>query len=297
MKDVHMNFSQIECFVALADTGSFTEAAYTTHVTQSAVSHALAALEAELGVSLLERTRKGVVALTDVGRAILPHARAILASASSIEQEARTAQGQAKGRLRLGSTEFLVAPGLLAGVLTRFHASYADIEVTLFEGAMHEVGEWIENSLVDIGFALLPAPEFAGTPITTDEMCVLVGPKHPLREKATVTRDDLREEGFVMERTQCALQLLKRAGFVSTRTKSRIRYQAGNSATILAMVRQGLGITLALRGTLPGQLDGVVALPLDPPQRFEIGLVVKSQESASRAAQLFTQTALAWMRE
>jgi len=61
MKDVHMNFSQLQSLAALADTGSFTEAAYTVSLTQSAISHALAALESELGVSLFERSRKGVV--------------------------------------------------------------------------------------------------------------------------------------------------------------------------------------------------------------------------------------------
>jgi DNA-binding transcriptional ArsR family regulator len=67
-----MNFSQLHCFVALADIGSFTETAYTTHLTQSAVSHALSALERELGVCLLERNNKGVVALTGKGNTAIP---------------------------------------------------------------------------------------------------------------------------------------------------------------------------------------------------------------------------------
>src|SRR3989454_2495802 len=86
-----MNFSQLQSFVALAETGSFTEAAYNVDLTQSAVSHALAALESELGVTLLERNRTGVVAVTNVGQKIIPHVRAILAQAEAIEQEARGA--------------------------------------------------------------------------------------------------------------------------------------------------------------------------------------------------------------
>ena len=74
-----MNFSQLQSFVALAETGSFTEAAYAIDLTQSAVSHALSALESELGVTLLKRNRKGVVALTDAGQKIIPHVRALLA--------------------------------------------------------------------------------------------------------------------------------------------------------------------------------------------------------------------------
>src|SRR5215467_13569030 len=88
MKDMHMNFSQLESFVAVAETGSFTEAAYAIDLTQSAVSHALAALESELGVTLLERNHTGVVALTTVGQRLLPHVRALLAEAETIQQEA-----------------------------------------------------------------------------------------------------------------------------------------------------------------------------------------------------------------
>lgn len=92
-----MNFSQLHCFVALANAGRFTETAYTTHLTQSAVSHALAALERELGVTLLECNNKGEVALTGIGRSLLPHARALLAQAEAIEQGAQAARGLVKG--------------------------------------------------------------------------------------------------------------------------------------------------------------------------------------------------------
>jgi DNA-binding transcriptional LysR family regulator len=297
MRNLHMNFSQLQSFVALADTSSFTEAAYSIDLTQSAVSHALAALESELGVTLLERNRKGVVALTSVGQTIIPHVRALLASASAIEQEAKAAHGEASGKLRLGSIESIVSPRLLASVLTSFRASYPNIEVVLFEGAMHEVGEWIERSIIDVGFVVLPAREIESTLITTDELCVLVSSGHRLHAKTAVTPRELREEGFVMEKTECALQLMKKAGIELSRTGPHIRYQASDSATILAMVHEGLGITLMPRMMLPQKLEGVVALPLDPPFHLQIGLAVKSQRMASPGANLFIQTAVAWTQK
>lgn len=289
-----MNFSQLQSFVALADTGSFTEAAYSIDLTQSAVSHALAALESELGVTLFERNRKGVVALTSVGKTILPHVRALLASASAIEQEAKAARGEVSGKLRLGSIESIVSPTLLAGLLTSFQAAYPDIEVILFEGSMHEVGEWIEQSIVDVGFVVLPAGEIEGTLITADELCVLVSSRHRLHAKAVVTPRELREEGFVMDKTECTLELMKRAGLEQRKTGPHIRYQASDSATILAMVREGLGITLMPRTVLPKRLEGVVALSLDPQPQLQIGLAVRSQKTASKGAKLFIQTALSW---
>lgn len=288
-----MNFSQLQSFVTLAEMGSFTEAAYSINLTQSAVSHALSALESELGVTLLERNRKGVVALTPVGQKIIPHARALLASVSAIEQEAKGAQGLATGKLRLGSMAPIVSPDLLASMLTRFRAAYPDIEVVLFEGTMHEVGEWIENSLIDVGFVILPARGTEQILITTDEVCVLIPIGHRLHGKAAVTAEDLYEEGFIMERTQCTLGFMKMAGFEPDKVKPHIRYQASDNATILAMVREGLGITLMPRMVLPKKLEGVVALPFDPPQYLQIGLAVRSQSTASPGVRLFIQMAQA----
>lgn len=297
MKDIHMNFSQLQSFVALADTGSFTEAAYSIDLTQSAVSHALAALENELGVTLLERNRKGVVALTAVGQKIIPHVRELLAQAEAIEQEAKAAQGETSGKLRLGSILSIISPQLLAGLLTCFQQKYPDMEVVLFEGAMQEVGDWLDSSLIDVGFVILPAPGNGNTPITNDELCVLVPSNHRLHARNAVTPRELSEEGFILDKTQCTLNIVKRAGFEVSKIKSLIRYQASDSATILAMVREGLGITLIARQMLPQKLEGVVALSLDPPQPLQIGLAVRSQETASPGAKLFVQTALDWIQE
>ena len=102
MKDGHMNFSQLHCFVALVDTGSFTEASYSVGMTQSAVSHALSTLENELGGALVARSRRGGVVLTPVGKKIIPRVRMILSQTNAIEQEAKIAHGKMAGKLRLG---------------------------------------------------------------------------------------------------------------------------------------------------------------------------------------------------
>ncbi len=290
-----MNFSQLQSFVAVADTGSFTEAAYALDMTQSAVSHALSALEGELGVTLLERNRKSVVALTAVGQAIIPRVRTLLAQREAIKQEAKAAQGETAGKLRLGSMLSLVSPDLLARVLTRFRTLYPEVEIVLFEGMMREVGEWIEQSIVDVGFVLFPAPKFEVTPLITDELCVLVPFGHRLHTKGAVMPGELQEEGWILEKSPCAFQLLK-AVLGPRRSRPQLRYQASDSATILAMVREGLGITLMPRLLLK-KLEGIVALPLDPPYPLHIGLAVRSQAMTSPAARLLVQQASIWVQE
>ena len=266
-------------------------------MTQSAVSHALASLESELGVTLLERNRKGVAALTSIGEKIIPHARALLAQAEAIEQEAKAAQGETAGKLRLGSIQSIVAPQLLAGLLNCFQRKYPDMEVVLFEGAMQEVGEWIEKSVIDVGFVVMPAPGMTNTLITTDELCILIPGGHRLQEKKALTFRDLHGEGFVMEKSPCSVNLLARIGFEQGKTRSPICFNASDSTTVQAMVREGLGITLVPRQTLPKKLDGIVALPLEPRQPLELGLAVKDNTTASAGAKLFVQTALEWIKE
>ena len=289
-----MNFSQLQSFVAIAETGSFTEAAYRINLTQSAVSHALSALESELGVTLLERNHTGVVALTNVGQQIIPHVRALLAQAETIQQEAQAARGLARGKLRLGSIP-PISPRLLAGVLTHFQQQYPDIEVVLFEGTLQEVQEWIGASMIDVGFVHHPAKEVESTFITTDEMQVFVARGHRLHARTSVAASELREECLIMPRTGCEVPEI----FDQNRGKHgpHIRYQASDGTTILAMVREGLGITILPRMMFPETLEGITGIPLDPPRRLQIGLAVRSQETASPGATLFVQTAIAWVQE
>lgn len=294
MKDTHMNFSQLQCFVALAETGSFTEAAYNVGLTQSAVSHALSTLENELGVTLFERSRRGGVALTHIGSKMMPHVRVILSQTEAIEQEAKAAHGVAAGKLRVGSIPS-ACPRLLAGVLTRFQAEYPDIEVVLFEGKSPEVYEWIESSIVDVGLVLHPAKEFKSTLLTTDELYAIVPPGHHLQAQTAVTLKELREEPFIMPRAGCTF--LHIAGLEWGKTGPTIRYHASDSTTILAMVREGLGISLLPGMMLPEKMEGIAIRPLDPPRRLQIGIAIRSQDTAPPGAALFIQTAVAWAQE
>lgn len=292
MKVFDMNFSQLQCLVALVETGSFTEAATRINLTQSAVSHALTALENELGVGLLERNRKGIVALTSAGEKIMPHVRTLLAQAEAIEQEARAAAGAMAGKVRIGSI-LSFSPGLLASILTRFQQQFPDIEVILFEGTMQEVAEWIESNIIDVGFVIHPGREVDSTLIAIDEQCVLVPLNHPLSTRKFVTPEDLYTEGFILaKKNECSIQLMESIGINGSQIQAAVRYYASDSATILAMVSESLGITLMPRMMLPKKLDGVVSLSFNPPQMLQIGLAVKSAATASPAAKLFIQTSL-----
>jgi DNA-binding transcriptional LysR family regulator len=291
MRDFHMHISQLRVFVALVETGSFTEAAYSINLTQSAVSHALATLEKELGVTLLERDRQGKMQLSTVGHKILRQAQEILAHVETIQQEAALELSQVEGKLRVGSSQ-IVPPRQIAGILAHFKEQYPKVDVLLFEGTGPEVYEWINAGLVDVGFVHLDGKDSAITLVTTGEIHILLPEAHPLLQKKTISLKGLREEHLIMPKSEC--DFLVHLGLASHRGKVNISYQASDSTTIIAMVREGLGIALLPRMLLPEKLEGVQAVPLNPPEYMLLGLATTSQVTASPATDLFIQDAQTW---
>lgn len=144
-----MNLSQFEVFVAIVDTGSMKEAAEIVGLTQSAISYSLSRLESELGVTLLERSRQGVT-VTNIGKEVLQHARNILTQTEVIRQKTNRERGFSVGKIRFGTVPN-IAPRLLTGILRDFQHKYPNIELVLFEGNPHELLEWLETDVIDVG--------------------------------------------------------------------------------------------------------------------------------------------------
>lgn len=96
-----MELRQLRYFLAIADSGSFSRAAERVFVAQSALSHQMAQLEAELGAELFHRSRRGV-ALTDAGQRFYPHAVSILRQTDEAVQSARSASGEPSGKVVFG---------------------------------------------------------------------------------------------------------------------------------------------------------------------------------------------------
>jgi hypothetical protein len=117
-----------------------------------------------------------------------------------------------------------------------------------------------------------------------------------LHARAAVAAADLEGETLIMAKTACSAQILARAGVDVARARPMMRYHTSDSATILAMVREGLGISVLPRMMLPGSLEGAVALPLAPRRRMAIGLALRAEELASPLARRFIASAEAWVQ-
>ncbi|MGB3769399.1 MAG: LysR family transcriptional regulator [Phormidesmis sp.] len=200
MKDNPQNqvkLSQLKIVVAVAEQKNFGEAALGLGISQSAVSHAIAALEESLGVILFSRGRHGAT-LTPVGASILPHAQTVVEGVDAILKEAAVGKGLDRGKVRIATFRSIAARVLPEG-LKQLRERFPGIVANLTEHEnTHQVEQALREGRSDVGIITLPA----GKGITTwellrDEYVVLLPPDTQLRNNK-LTWEALAKQPLIM---------------------------------------------------------------------------------------------------
>jgi DNA-binding transcriptional LysR family regulator len=256
-----MTIVQLQIFLSVADRGSFTRAAEELVLSQSAVSHAIAALERDLGGPVFERGPNRPVALSELGSTIEPHARELVRRAQRIAEEASAYVGLETGRLRLASVASF-ASRVLPGLLSRFRGRHPKIEVVVLEGTDSEVRDWLMTGAADVGFLAAPLDDLTvvGT-VTEDRFVALLRAGHPLTSRSALRPEDIVGEPFVMSAAGCEPLIRKWFGVLSP----SVEYQVRALDTLHGFVREGLGVTVVPELVVPEDTTGLVVLPIDPP--------------------------------
>jgi len=144
----------MQYLAALADTGSFAEAARISRVSQPALSQQVKALEDKLGVRLLERSTTGAI-LTPIGRSIVSKVRGILGEVRGIEELARSAATGLTGTLRMGTTPTL-GPYLLSPIIADLHRAAPGLRLYVREGIPDEQALQVSRGELDVMLGPLP---------------------------------------------------------------------------------------------------------------------------------------------
>jgi DNA-binding transcriptional LysR family regulator len=192
-----MELRQLSSFVAVAEELHFRRAAERLHLAQPSVSQQISTLEAELGVQLFQRNRRGA-ALTAAGEALLPEARELLARADQAAALARSTGAGERGRLRLSLTRSLTG-GIAGAIVAEYRRRYPAVELELSVGnTMLHIEQLLEGD-IDVGFVRPPLEQPALEELVLDrEPMVCVLPKgHPLAQRTTVRPRDLQDEPLV----------------------------------------------------------------------------------------------------
>lgn len=280
-----MTLTQLQVFLMVVETGNFTRAAERLYMTQSAVSHALATLERELGIVLLERHRTGVT-VTAVGEQVLRQARRIVEAAEGIRQATAAARGGATGKLRIGSFPS-VSKEVLSPLLNSFRRRYPGIEVTLVEGTDREVYDWLVACAVDLSVVTLPQARVMTIPLASDEMVAVLPTDHRFAKNATIHIEQIGTDPFIMSKGGC--EPLIRAIFERVGCAPQVAFEASETRAVLALVEEGLGVTMVPRFALPAAVLHASILSLDPPTYRQLGLAVRPQAALAPAMKAFLQ--------
>lgn len=247
-------------------------------MSQSGASHALHALESNLGVTLFARDRDGLT-LSEVGRKLLPHVQGLLANLESIWEEASTLASLQTGVLRIAAVPSLAAT-ILPPLIKSYSVRFPGVEVSLFEGTDDEVREWLLSGVVHVGFAALPVPDVDGEEIAQDEWIALV-PQKKCMNKTEITLRALSHHKFLMSGGGCEPHIQRL--FLQAGVEIPAYTMVKQLATIEAMVTEELGVSLVPSLSIRNSLQGIRALRLAPRKFRKIGLL-RSRSAPSTPA-------------
>ncbi len=274
-----MNVStrDLEAFLALADLASFTRAAARCHLSQSAFSTRIAALESALGGKLFDRTTRSVE-LTKEGAAFLESARRLHADFSEVVSDFRDLTTRTKGRVAVAALPS-VSSAWLPAVFANFQAEYPGIKLTLHDTLSDTCIALVRDGTVDFAVASRPAEgeDVEAQLLSEDNFYLVCGESHPLANKPGVKVKDLAAHAFIhLSRDSSVRQHLEKAFHP---VEMHTAMQLGHFATMAGMVQAGLGITVVPELTLfHFARPGLVVKPLKIPGLSRSIYIIRRRE-------------------
>lgn len=280
-----MNLKQLEYALAVADTGSFTRAAERCHVVQSALSHQVARLEAQLGVSLFERTSRRV-RLTPAGEAFVLSARPALEAAQRIADDVAAACGQVRGRLSIGEISSLTALDLV-DLLALFHARYPAVDVRWLTAKSELLVADVCERRLDVGFiGLWQGEVLQGVHhrlLGREELVAVLPPGHTLAGRGRLALADIADQVLVDFPEGTGARRQTDEAFQAAGLVHRVQFEIGHIRLVEKFVQRGLAIGLVPE-RIANDFAGVSVARLDDaPVRHLYAVWSSSPTPAARA--------------
>ena len=255
---------QLRAFSVLSRTGSFTRTAQELHLTQSAISYAIKALEEEIGCRLLDRIGKSVV-LTQAGEQLLARAEKILDEMTAARLELSHLGKWGSSRLRIGAST-TACQYVLPAVLREFKESFPRCAISIEPGDTPEAIESLRAHRIDLAVNLEPRREesLEFRPLFTDELLFVLSPIHPWARTGRVPRDDIARQHYILYgKTSYTFQMIEEY-FREEKIVLHGLLDLGNMEAIKELVKLGLGISILAPWTAKKELEAgsLVTLPL-----------------------------------
>lgn len=258
----------MEYFVALAEESQFTRAAEITRVSQSGLSAAIKSLEQDLNAKLFTRTTRSVE-LTPAGRALVPHARNLLAEATAGRDAVTATVGEVTGSLHVGAEQCLGSINV-PELVERFHRRHREVEIRFTQAGTGDLLSRMRDGEIDLAFV-------AGTPDTADPRLRLTGldhatlateplvlltpPDDPLASRKSVTWEDLQARTYIDLEGSWAIRMITDELFATRKIPRRVAFTVGDIHALIDMLHRGLGIAVVpqsvARKTIAAELRAI----------------------------------------
>ncbi|WP_227937639.1 LysR family transcriptional regulator [Alkalihalobacillus deserti] len=285
-----MTISRFEVFYAVVESGSLTKAGEMLNTTQSGISHAITNLETELGFSLFHRGRSGIK-LTNNGERMLVYIRDILSLNDRMKQEAAAINGLEVGVVRIG-TFTSVATQWLPHIIKLFEENHSGIEVKLFEGDYSTLEQWISNGVIDCGFLTSPiSKSLEFFPLKKDKMLCILSDQHPFHAEEKISFKQLQTEPMIMPKQGWSNEIKQL--FSENNIKPNVKFEVSDDQTIMAMVKNNLGISIRPEMTLSDISSNIRILNLENDSFRFIGIA--SKPNMSPATKKFIDCVHTWL--
>ena len=264
-----MTLFSYEIFDAVARQGSFNKAAQQLHLTPSAISHASAVMEEELGFALFNRGKTGVT-MTSYGASLYPSIRAVLNSDEALKQSVARLNGLEKGKVKVAAFNS-VCTCLLPGILKSFKAQYPQIEVEVYQGTYDDMKDWLRNGQTDIAFLSFGCrEEFALTELFAEPLRCITPKGWPAPPDGIMTPELMNGQDFVVQgdATDAEMRQYLKQHKISTERRCHVLDDLSN----LAMVEAGMGISIMPEMLLKTCTSEVDIYPLSPAENRVVGI-------------------------
>jgi DNA-binding transcriptional LysR family regulator len=280
-----VTLTQLRALVAVAQHGSYSEAALETMQSQSTLSHAIAELEKSYGAKLLERGRQGAK-LTALGNRVLEHAKNAIEAGNAFEQEIAISKNNLSAHIRIMSIRS-AATHILPPIISSFAVRFPKVTFEfLDEGDENNlISDALRNGRADIGILETPFHDegLLEFDLATDEYLLLEREETALKQPLDWA--SIRDKPFILCVGGCNKRI--RAHWETHSGPLEQAFRIHEDSVILGMVAQGLGISVLPRLAIQPLPPGVRATPLPTPLERRISLAVTRRRLATPAIREF----------
>jgi DNA-binding transcriptional LysR family regulator len=277
----------IQAFVAIADSRTFSEAAHSLHITQTALTRRLQTLEAFLGVKLVERTTRSS-ALSSTGRDFLPQARRLVGELGAALQEIRES-----GKAQRGDVTIACVPTMgvhyLPRIIQAYAAAHPDNRIRILDHASSTVVAAVLRREAEFGIAIAGPnrEELTSLPLLEDRFVLICRRDHALAQRKRLRWDQLAGHPLIYAGFDSSNRPLLDLALAGKSVGLRVFYEVQRSATAVGLVADGVGGGVVSRlATQPGAYPTLRTIALvDPVVARSIVLVSRRGAHLSPAAQ------------